>query len=638
MGWRPIFLSRFEGEGPVGSPSGQSSLATGVQKEVTIMQFQQIALTQLCVSNANMRAGKKPPDLGDLLPSVRLRGVLIPLLVRPDGSDDRYEIVAGRRRYHAASLVADEGGADSLPCVVMEGGDDASALEASILENVARAEPHEVEQWTSLTRLVREGRSADEIAILFGLTQRQVAQILGLGNLLKPIRELYRAEEIDAGSVRLLTMATKAQQKDWLAALADPDRFAPMGPSLKSWLFGGAAIPTAHAIFDLENYEGAIVADLFGEGGYFADPDAFWAAQRAAIDERRQTYLEAGWGEVVLLEPGHYFSSWDYVKAGKNKGGKVYIDLSQRGEVAFHEGYLTMKEARRQAAGEEPQEAKAPRAEVTGALNNYLDLHRHAATRAAMLDAPQVALRMVAAHLLSGSYLFSVRPDPQRSANDAITESVENCVAEARFDGERRQLLALLGLDAECPTLIQWGMPIQKIGRAQLFACLLALDDADIMRVTALAMGEALEVGSLEVEMLARHLGLDMGAYWEADTAFIDLLRDREVLGGMIGEVAGADVADANKSGTIKAQRTVLADCLAGSGGRAKAEGWLPRWLRQSPAYYTERGGVASVRHAQEAASLLEGAGERDNEDGLAAPAQPEEDGEGEADALSEAA
>lgn len=569
------------------------------------MQLQHIPISQLTVSDANMRANKKPPDLDDLLPSIRLRGVLVPLIVRPQAQGEGYEIVAGRRRFLAAAIAAEDGAAADLPCAIMEAGDDAAALEASILENVARAEPHEVEQWVSFTRLVKEGRSAEEIGLVFGLSERQVGQVLALGNLLPRIRDLYRAGEIDGGSVKLLTMATKAQQKEWLTMLGDKDRYAPMGPSLKSWLFGGASISTAHAIFDLETYSGAIVTDLFGEGGYFADANAFWDAQRAAVEEKRQAYLAAGWSEVVILEPGQYFSSWDYERTAKSKGGKVYISLSQRGEVALHEGYLTRKEARRLAAGEGQSEAKPQRSEVTGSLQNYIDLHRHAAVRAELLGAPQAALRLMAAHVLAGSYLFAVRPDPQRSSSDAITESVETSSAETRFDAERRELLALLGLDAESPTLIQTGAAYCSTGTAELFVRLLALDDVTVMRVIALAMGEALEAGSAEVEGLSLHLGLDMRDHWQADEAFIDLLRDREVLTAMIADVAGSDVAEANRTEKVKAQKAILRDCLAGANGRAKAEGWVPRWMQVPPSHYTERGGAGTVRHHAALACLF---------------------------------
>lgn len=105
-----------------------------------------------------MHHSKRAPDISDILPSVRARGVLVPLLVRQDGSPDSFEIVAGRRRYFAAKTVADERGeADPLPCAIMEDGDDADALEASLIENIARLDPDEVSQWETFARLIREG-------------------------------------------------------------------------------------------------------------------------------------------------------------------------------------------------------------------------------------------------------------------------------------------------------------------------------------------------------------------------------------------------------------------------------------------------------------------------------------------------
>lgn len=579
------------------------------------MHLAHIGLDQLSVSQANMRAGKKPPDLDDLLPSVRQRGVLVPLLVRKGEADGAFEIVAGRRRFHAARLAAEEGGPDRLPCAILEEGDDASALEASILENVARDDPHEVEQWVSFNRLVREGRSAEEIAIMFGLTAKQVAQVLALGNLAPKIRDLYRAGELDAGTVRLLTMASKTQQKEWLAIYADKDRFTPMGQSLKSWLFGGASIPTANAIFDLETYPGAIVTDLFGEGGYFADAGQFWAAQRTAIEAKRQALIDAGWADAILLEPGQYFSSWDYERVPKSKGGKVFITLSQRGEVAFHEGYLTRKEARALAKGEGGGEAKPVRAEVTSSLQTYIDLHRHSACRAELLNAPAIALRLMAAHIVAGSPAFFVRPDPQRAGSDAIAESVETSLGETIFDEERRKLLALLGFDAESPHLIQSGQSFGERRVAAVFARLLALDEADVMRVIALVMGEVLEPGSAAVEAAALTLNLDMSAYWQADDAFLSLLRDREVLTAMVGDLAGEDAAAANAKEPVKALKAVVADCLTGSNGRTKVEHWVPRFMAVPPAAYTGRGGVKSVTHHEEIAALLRRSEEAPPED-----------------------
>lgn len=98
-----------------------------------------------------MRHGKKDPDISDLLPTVRARGILQSLIVRPTDVPDHFEILAGRRRFHAARAVAAETGhAEPVPCAILDPGDDAGALEASLIENLARLDPDEVVQWESL--------------------------------------------------------------------------------------------------------------------------------------------------------------------------------------------------------------------------------------------------------------------------------------------------------------------------------------------------------------------------------------------------------------------------------------------------------------------------------------------------------
>lgn len=213
------------------------------------MELKHIDIACLSVSPINMRGIRKQPDLTNILPSVRARGILVPLIVRQNGSPETYEIVAGKRRYHAALTVAQENdGIDPLPCAVMEAGDDAAALEASLIENIARLDPDEMTRHETFTRLVREGRSVDDISLTFGLTTLQVKRTLALGNLMPRIRRLYRAEKIDAVTVRHLTLASKAQQREWLALLDDDTHHAPTGQNLKAWLCGGTSISTNRVV------------------------------------------------------------------------------------------------------------------------------------------------------------------------------------------------------------------------------------------------------------------------------------------------------------------------------------------------------------------------------------------------------
>ena len=208
------------------------------------MKLDHIPLDLLYVDKTNMRFGRKAPDVSDILPTIRARGVIQTLLVRPPDAEGRFGIVAGSRRFHASHIVADErrdaGDFDAeallLPCAIMEEGDDAAAIESSMIENMARLDADEVRQWESFTRLVREGRGIEEIALTFGLPELSIRRVLALGNLLPRIRELYRADRIDRVTVRHLTLASKSQQKAWLALFDDADAYVPTGHQLKAWV------------------------------------------------------------------------------------------------------------------------------------------------------------------------------------------------------------------------------------------------------------------------------------------------------------------------------------------------------------------------------------------------------------------
>ncbi|MGX9181905.1 ParB/RepB/Spo0J family partition protein [Mesorhizobium sp. BHbdii] len=166
------------------------------------MQLAHIPIDRLNISAVNMRHAKRAPDVSDILPSVRARGVLVPFLVRPNGSPETFEIVAGRRRYFAAKSLADERGEGAaLPCAIMEDGDDADALEASLIENIARLDPDEVSQWETFSRLIREGRTIADIAADAFALARAFARLLTLSDddVLR-VLTIVMAETLGAGS------------------------------------------------------------------------------------------------------------------------------------------------------------------------------------------------------------------------------------------------------------------------------------------------------------------------------------------------------------------------------------------------------------------------------------------------------
>ena len=547
-------------------------------------------------SPTNMRATKKRrAPLDGLLPLIRARGVLTPLLVRPNGAPDQYEIVAGLRRFGCAQVVAEETGtAEPLPCAIIEPGDDAAALEASIMEN-SQLPPDEVTRWESFSALVREGRSIEDIATRFGLPDLMVKRALALGNLLPRIRDLYRDEKISPESARHLTLATKAQQRDWLALVDDKEATAPLGWQLKNWLFGGTTIATRHALFDVECYGGAVIADLFGDDAYFADKERFWTEQNAAIEARRTAYLEDGWAEVEVVPPEERFAEYEHEHCPKRKGGRVYIDVRSTGEVVFHEGYVTGKEARRLRKSEEGSTVeKVARPELSSSLQAYVDLHRHAAIRAELLDHPGVALRLMVAHAIAGSPYWKVEADPRTARNEAVAKSTGDAAAEHVFAERRQAAQALIGLSPKDRRITK-GYPYDRDGAA-IFARLLALDDAQILDIVGVVMAETLESGSVFAAAVGTQIGVDMADWWEADDALFELIRDREVMLAIVKEVAGPKIAQANVSEKAKTLKTIVRNHLDGADGRKKVEGWVPRWMRFAPSAYTKRGGVGTVK------------------------------------------
>ena len=180
------------------------------------MNIMNIPISELAIAKTNVRYSSKKADYADLIPSVREKGILQSLLVRKNGQG--YEVVAGGRRFMTLKFLESEGQElETIPCIVMKKGDDAAAIEASLIENVARLPMDEMAQYEAFNRLIKEGRSVEDVANVFGVTEIMVKRRLAIANLLPKIRQLYTNDKIDGESLRALTLASKQQQKDWLA-------------------------------------------------------------------------------------------------------------------------------------------------------------------------------------------------------------------------------------------------------------------------------------------------------------------------------------------------------------------------------------------------------------------------------------
>ena len=532
------------------------------------MTLQFINIEDLSVSKLIVRKyGAK--HCADLVTSIRALGVLQPLLVRPT-DEEGFEVIAGQRRLNACRIIAEDGETDPIPCLVMAEGDDVAAIEASLAENIERLPMDEVDQYRAFAKLVKEGRDPEDIAASFGITECMVSQRLALGQLHTPILTAYRKGDIHARDSRILTMASPKQQKAWWALVKDENAYVPTGQRLKDWLFGGAHIPVTNALFDVDGAGLAIVSDLFGDEAYFAEAEAFWVQQNAAIGQAVEDLRAEGWSDVIVMDQGAWFATWDHRSASLEDGGKVFITTSSQGEVTFHKGYITNAEAKRREKVVQGTTA-VPKPELTKVAWNYVDLHRHAAVRADLLSNSSIALRLVAAHMLVGSDLWTVREEPQIAAKPEIAESVENSGAQKTFDVARDAAAKLLGFDS--------GDALDGyLTLSDIFERLQYASDQEVIQVITFFMAASLSAQSPLIDALAVTMGTDMAQHWTPEPLFFELVRDKQVLNAMVDEYAGKNAARENITATGKTQRAILNACLDGTRTPADPD-WIPAYM-----------------------------------------------------------
>ena len=332
----------------------------------------------------------------------------------------------------------------------------------------------------------------------------------------------------------------------------------------------------------------------------------FWQKQNEAIAAKREALLAEGWQSVEVLEPGRYFARWEYRKASKADAGHVFIEVSHRGDVTFHEGWISHAEARRRAASDGSADTAdhQPKSETTRPLQDYIDLHRLAAVRLSLLDDPGVALRLLVAHAAAASGHWQIRPEPGNSRNEAVAESVVASPAANLFEQERNEVRALLDQpEGEGPVTRPGNDACRTAG---LFARLLQLGDAEVLRVAALVMVETLEAGSAMVEAAGNRLQTDPAQHWQADATFFRLIRDRGVMQALLASIGGKQVADGNMAEKLSVQRKIALDLAEGTNGRVKAEGWLPGWMQFPAASVTEGGAFETAARWESVSGFFE--------------------------------
>lgn len=159
------------------------------------------------------RKDMSPEALEELAESIKAQGVIQPIVVRKI-SDDKYEIIAGERRWRAAQIAK----LDKVPCIVKQVADEA-AVAIALIENIQREDLNAMEEAIALNRLIEEfDLTHQQIADAVGKSRATVSNLLRLNGLNEPVKRLLEYGDIEMGHARAL-LALQGEEQTSVARL-----------------------------------------------------------------------------------------------------------------------------------------------------------------------------------------------------------------------------------------------------------------------------------------------------------------------------------------------------------------------------------------------------------------------------------
>ena len=177
----------------------------------------EVLLSRLQPGRYQPRTRMDETALQELAASITAHGMMQPIVVRPidgpvpaagDLGAQRYEIIAGERRFRAAGLA----GLQSVPVVVKEVADE-QALALALIENIQREDLNPLEEAQAIRRLLDEfGYSHERAAAAIGRSRSATSNLLRLLNLAEPVQTMLLAGDLDMGHARALLALDRAAQ------------------------------------------------------------------------------------------------------------------------------------------------------------------------------------------------------------------------------------------------------------------------------------------------------------------------------------------------------------------------------------------------------------------------------------------
>jgi len=279
-----------------------------------------IPLKLLVASPLNVRKlnAEKQADK-ELVESIRANGLLQNLVVVPAENGNKFEVIAGGRRYGALKALQKAKAINGEYQVQCQVKDRSEAVMASLDENVAREDMHPVDKFKAYAALATDQKMPlKDIAKAFGTTQQEVKKMLKLGGLAPEVLEAFGGGKIDLSDAMTFTLADDHAKQ--IEALNAYEKGEIRHWQLKGFILGGEQMESTHRMVKLVGMKaykaagGTVTEDLFGDKTFINDPALVNRLGLTLLEDKAEEVKSLGW-KWVLVQLDSYITHDSYSHA-----------------------------------------------------------------------------------------------------------------------------------------------------------------------------------------------------------------------------------------------------------------------------------------------------------------------------------
>lgn len=288
----------------------------------------------------NARVAGRQDGIPELAANLHAQGQIENLIVK-DAGEGFYSVANGNRRLAAFHMIYTADSDQPINCTLHD-VDEAKAFEYSLTTAVTARQLHPVDQYEAFARLDERGKTHEEIAQQYGMSEKEVRQALALGRLSPKIRDAWRTGEIKAEAARAFTLGLDHKTQDKAFDKLKKEGYISEG-YVKKELGAGAVDADVTQLLDVvgadayRNAGGVVTEDLFGTSHIISNESLLKQMARQILISRCEELQAAGW-------------AWAEIKGDLPRGAQYWPQSEPK-----HLDYVENEKSRLEAAQEKLQ-------------------------------------------------------------------------------------------------------------------------------------------------------------------------------------------------------------------------------------------------------------------------------------------